>query len=245
MLAFEEPPNSVPLERKFHIPEYAWDYYEVREGKRSINVVKELIKRSMDVACFRAGLEWCEDRRVLYFPHKNGPQRNISFQHVDGRNTRVAVTGEKQYSWGDNATRFRYQLGPIFKIGRDESGNWWITTRIYVRVTDCAGVPFQLKEITRKRKAVTKNWWNKEWLARMIGIMQALKVNGDAIEIGVGKRQVSVSTTPLEWECPISIDVEAIDRVGNFQEEMAAIRYVDEDDGEESVEVPEDINSDE
>lgn len=245
LLAFEEPPDSVPLERSSHVPEYAWEHYEVREGKHSIDVVKELIRRSLAVACFRVGLEWCEDRRVHYFPHSNGPQRNVSFKHVDGRNTRVAVTGERQYGWGDNATRFRYQLGPIFRVGRDETGQWWVTTRVYVRVTDCAGVPFQLKEITRKRKAVTKNWWNREWLARVLGIMQALKTDGDAIEIGARKRRVSVNTTPLEWKCPVSIDVEAMDRVGDFQEEMATSRYVDEEDEEESVEVLEDTDSDE
>lgn len=246
LLAFEEPPDSVPLETTSRLPEYAWEHYETREGKRSVDVVKELIRRSLAVACFRAGLEWCEDRRVLYFPHIKGPQRNISFQHVDGRNTWVSVTGEKQHSWGVNATRFRYQLGPMFRVGRDETGNWWVTTRIYVRVTDCAGVPFQLKEITRKRKTVTKNWWNKEWLARILGIMQALKVDGDSIEVGNGKRRVSVSTTPLGWECPVSIDVEAIDRVGDFQEEMAAMRYVDEEDEEEEpVGIPEDADPNE
>ena len=232
LLSFEVPPDSIPLEVTKHLPEYAWEAYEFLEGKRTVNVVKELIKRSLNVACFRAGTEWCEDRRVLYFPHTKGPLRNISFQHVDGRNTRVSVTGEKQYSWGANATRFRYQLGPIFRIGRDDAGDWWVTMRIYVRVTDCAGIPFQLKEITRKRKSVTKNWWNKEWLARTLGIMQALKYDGDAIEVGMGKRKVSVGTAPLEWECPISIDFEALDRVGDFQEEMAAMRHIDDEGGD-------------
>jgi hypothetical protein len=43
-----------------------------------------------------------------------------------------------------------------------------------------------------------------------------------------------VSTKPLEWACPISIDLDALERVGDFQEEMAALRYAADEDDEES-----------
>jgi hypothetical protein len=97
---------------------------------------------------------------------------------------------------------------------------------IYVRVTDLAGKPYELKDIIRRRKNVTKNWWNKEWLARTIGIMQALKSDSDQdhIIIGTDKHQVVVGTNPLAWECPVSIDVEAVDRIGDFQEEISSVK---------------------
>ena len=152
---------------------------------------------------------------------------------MDGRTTHVAVTGTKQDGWGERATKFRYQLSPVFRVEQDENDAFWVTTRVYVRVTDLNGMPFQDKEIIRKRKKVTKVWWNKEWLARTIGVMQGLANNEskDAIEIGFeDKRKVIVSTKPLEWDCPISIDVEAVDRIGDFQEEMANARYFEEDE---------------
>jgi hypothetical protein len=80
---------------------------------------------------------------------------------------------------------------------------------------------------------VTKGWWNKEWLARVLGAIQALKGPGADIEIGSGRRAVLVSCTPLQWDCPIAIDVEAMARFEDFQREMAQMRYADaEDDGE-------------
>lgn len=226
LLSFDEPPVSLQLVDSRPLPEYAWDSFEKKLGKRSLNVVKELVRRSLVVACFRAGLAWCEDRMVIYFPHTKGPRTSVSFIHLDGRKTRVAVNGEKQYSWGVNATRFRYQLSPLFRVGYDEGKKWWVTMRIYVRVTDLEGNPYQKKEIARKRKTVTSGWWNKEWLARTLGIMQTLSNEEGSIEVGLGRRQVSVSASPLEWQCPVSIDVEALDRIGDFQEEMAAMRYV-------------------
>jgi hypothetical protein len=160
LLAFDNPPTSIRLVPKERLPEYAWSHFAEREGKKSIDVVKELIWRSLEVSCYRAGLVWCDDRNKLYFPHLDKPQRNVSYRHIDGRNTRVGVTGEKTYGKGDNATPFRYQLAPVFRVGRDETGNWWVTTRIYVRITDCEGNPHAKKAITKRRKTVTKGWWN-------------------------------------------------------------------------------------
>lgn len=229
LLAFHEAPDSLPQAAGARPREYAWEYYEDAEGKLTINVLKELLRRSLDVACVRAGLEWCEDRRVFYFAPTDGRNRNVSFEHVDGRHTHVAVTGERQLGWGERASPFRYQLAPTFRPGRDEAGDWWVTMRLYVRVTDLNGVPYQLKEITRRRKAVTKGWWNREWLARVLGVIQALKGPGADIEIGSGRRAVSVSCAPLQWECPIAIDVEAMTRFEDFQKEMAEMRYADEE----------------
>ncbi len=109
-------------------------------------------------------------------------------------------------------------------------------TRVYIRVTDLNGKPYEGKEIIRKRKKVTKSWWNKEWLARTLGVMQAISTTEDKTLINIGseqKRTVSVSTRPLDWDCPVSIDVEAVDRIGDFQEEMASSRYFDESDIED------------
>jgi hypothetical protein len=156
------------------------------------------------------------------------------------------MNGYRQYGWGDRASTFHYQLGPRFRVGRDEQAAWWITVRLYVRVTDSAGVPFELKDIARRRKAVTKGWWNKEWLARLLGLIQALRTSGTDIQVGIGHRAVTVSTRPLEWLCPVSIDVGALERVRDFDEEMAELRNrLDQDEADEANEADENDESDE
>jgi Restriction endonuclease len=243
LLSFVEPPDSVPLTKVDRLPEYSWEDFGEREGKKSTDVVKELVRRSLDVACNNAGLHWCNHRHVYYFPHPASGQTSVALKHVDGRDTRVAMNGQRQYGWGGRASIFHYQLGPRFRAGRDEQGAWWVTVRLYVRVTDTAGVPFELKDISRRRKAVTKGWWNKEWLARLLGLMQALRTNGADIRVGAGSRAVTVSTLPLEWLCPISIDVAALERVRTFEEEMAELRNrVDRDEADEEDEDERDEN---
>ena len=95
LLSFSEPPDSVPLEPAPKLAKYSWAHYKERFNKFSRNVVKELVRRSLDVACVRAGLEWCENRKKFYFVCGDKPNLNVSYRHVDGRNTWVAVTGQK------------------------------------------------------------------------------------------------------------------------------------------------------
>jgi hypothetical protein len=229
-LAFEHPPDSVPLRSLPQLPGYAWKHYEYMHNRRSVDVVKELIWRSLEVACVAAGLKWCDDRRRFYFEHGEKSHRYIPLTHVDGCRTRVAATGEKTYGIGARAAPFRYQLCPTFRVGCDEAGDWWVTMRIYVRITDTYGLPHQEKAITRRRKNVTKGWWNKEWFARTLAVMQALGAGTSDIRIGSGSRKVTVSTKPLDWDCPVAIDYVAVERIGDFQEEMAGLRYLEDDD---------------
>ena len=63
--------------------------------------------------------------------------------------------------------------------------------------------------------------------------MQSLETNERVIEIGSGKHQIVVRTIPMTWDCPVAIDYKALQRVGDFQEEMASMRYVDLDDENE------------
>jgi hypothetical protein len=228
LLAFDNPPTSVPLVPGLRLATYDWRYFKEKHNKRSTYVVKDLVQQSLNVACVAAGLEWCGDRRKFYFPMAT-KRTFIPFTHVDGRQTRVAATGEKRFGSGVTAAAFSYQLCPTFNVGYDEAGAWWVTMRIYVRITDTAGVPHQRKAITRRRKNVTKKWWNKEWFARTLGVIQALACGKNEIIVGSGSCAVVVGTQPLAWDCPIAIDYEAVQRVGDFQEEMASLRYVDDE----------------
>jgi hypothetical protein len=237
-LTFHELPRT--FERFFvrGRKELQWSIDEELAGRPTAHILRELIRRSLDVACHQAGLTWCPDRKIYFFQRDDGKDRKVPLRHVDGRQTHVGVTGERKLGWGERASQFRYQLGPRFRAGQDEDGTWWLTLRVYVRVTDTGGLPYQLKEIGRRRKAVTKNWWNKEWLARMLGVIQALETSEGIIQVGDDKTALIVSTDPLQWECPVSIDTEAMTRYEDFQREIAAARAIEEDDDDSIVDYP-------
>jgi hypothetical protein len=46
---------------------------------------------------------------------------------------------------------------------------------------------------------------------------------------GRGSWKVSVSCAPLSWGCPVAIDYHAVERLGDFQEEIASLRYRDDE----------------
>ncbi|MEZ5548075.1 MAG: hypothetical protein R3E74_09915 [Pseudomonadales bacterium] len=232
LLAFDHPPPEVPVVKGQRLAEFAWDSYYEREGVKTVNAIKQLIRRTAEIACARRGLIFCPDRQVFYFPMLDDKPVALPLTFIDGVKTRVSMTGERQWGYGDRATTIRYQLGPKFKVTIDEQKNWWITTRVYVRVTDDKGVPFEDRRIGPRRKKVTRSWWNRQWSARTLEIMQALRTNeGDEyIEVGAGKRKVCISVFPLSWECPIAIDVEAVDKIGDIHEELAALSYVNDDE---------------
>ena len=147
----------------------------------------------------------------------------------------MSVTGIRQYGFGERASVYHYQLAPIFRVGFDGDGNAWVTTRVYARVTEPDGTPFKGKAIGRRRKHLAKSWWNQHWLARTLALMQAIANDSGQILVGPAGRQVVASADPMTWECPVSIDEAAVERLGDFQEELASIQFIESEEGEDDV----------
>lgn len=234
LVAFCPPPEqSLSVVKVERTPEFAWADIPQKDGKRTFDIAKELAWRSLEVACAQKGLKYCLHRKVFYFQRSASGEWNQSIQHVDGRPTTVQLTGERTKGWGERASPFAYQLAPQFRPQRDHDGTWNVIVRIYIRVTTPAGEVFEGKEIGRRRKIVSKSWWNKQWLARLLGVVQALESTKGRIEIGEGSRAVVMLTKPLTWECPIGLDVQSISGFADIGEEIAQYRTFDEDDEDE------------
>jgi hypothetical protein len=236
LVAFTPPPESaISMLNVDRTPdsEFLWTDIPQRGGKKTFDIAKELTRRSLEVVCVQKGLAYCNDRKVFYFPMPESGEWNQSIQHVDGRATTVQLTGVRTKGWGDRASKFLYQLSPKFRAQSDADGVWSVVFNPYIRVTTLDGEMFEGKEIGRRRKAVSKNWWNKEWLARLLGVVQALQTSEGLIEVGEGNRAVTMQTKPLSWECPVGLDVQALSGISDIGQEIAQYRARDEDDKDE------------
>ena len=230
VFSFASPPKDLPLN---FVSTYAWDVHRKKMGVFSSDLVKMLVKRSLFVVCYRVGFHWCSERNTLYLNEKD-PARH-RFQDIDGRITHVKLNGERSVWRPTQSLRFRYQLGPVFRVGIAEDNEVTVRVGFYVRVTDLDGAPLDAKVINARRKVVTKSWWNRQWLQRTLCMTQLLA--GDAnlarrIIVGEGSESVEVDTTPHSWDCPVALDVLALDRVGDFQDEIAEVREVEGVEGE-------------
>ena len=229
LFSFLRAPEGLPLATgRPH--QYAWRHYDKHLGVKSQDLIKMLVKRSLFVACYKIGFKWCKERHSFYLDEKVRKQHG--YEHVDQVCTHVSLTGERSWGSSERRTRYRYQLGPVFRIGFDDEGAVWVTVRLYVRVTDLDGKPLDVTLIPSRRKRVTKSWWNRQWLQRTLGMMQYIAANGADINghivVGNGKQAVTVNVEPLSWGCPVSIDVEALDRIGDFQTELASAREIED-----------------
>lgn len=238
LVAFTPPPQgAIPANKHDRTPEFAWADAPDKSGKKPDDIAKELARRSLEIVCAQKGLLFCSDRAVFYFPEREDGDWNQPYQHVDGRQTRVQLTGSRTKGWGERASPFRYQLAPRFRPQRDVDGTWNVILNIYIRCTDLEGKGFEGKEIGRRRKAVSKSWWNKDWLARMLGVVQALQTEPGKVCIGEGSRELVMETAPLAWECPVGLDVQALSGMPDLGEELAGYRTrEDESDEDESTE---------
>lgn len=234
VVSFAPPPaGNALLKGIVQNADFSWTDDESRGGKRTVDLAKELARRSLEVACISKGLKYCSDRKLFYFPERESGEWNQPFTHVDGRQTRVQLTGERTRKRGENLQVTLYQLAPMFRPQLDSEGNWTVVLRIYIRVTDESGKPFEAKEIVRRRKAVSKGWWNNHFLARMLGVIQALETSAGRIGVGEGKRAVVVNTSPLSWLCPVGLDVAGMSGIADLGEELAAFRSRGDEDEEE------------
>lgn len=238
LVAFTPPPQrAISAVKVDRIPEFLWGDTPLRDGKRTHDLAKELAWRSLEVVCAQKGLEFCNDRKFFYFPKRESGEWNQAIIHVDGRSTTVQLTGERTKSWGERASPFLYQLAPRFRPQLDVDGTWNVVVNVYIRVTTPDGSVFEGKEIGRRRKIVSKSWWNKEWLARLLGVVQALQTSDGRIEIGEGARAVVMQSKPLSWECPVGLDVMALSGISDIGQEIAQYRSRDDAEDEDD-EVP-------
>lgn len=248
LVAFVPPPeDAVPAQKVHRTPELLWREVPQKDGKKTVNLAKELVWRGLEVVCAQKGLQFCSDRRVFYFPEHESGAWNQSIHHVDGRATTVQLTGMRTKGWGDHASPFLYQLAPRFAPQWDFDGTWSVMLRIYIRVTTLENTVFEGKEIGRRRKIVSRSWWNKEWLARLLGVVQALETSPGRIEVGEGSRAMVMSTKPLSWECPVGLDVSVLSDLSDIGEEIATYRTRDDDDdvsNEASESVPKGVAHD-
>lgn len=264
--AYELDPDSAPLDEQLehlwpHVRygEVVFSFMDVPKGVRlghreprllawrasadclgipSDDLVKVLVRRTLLMACRDAGYQWCASHKTLYLDEAE--RQRHAYQHVDGRYTHVSLTGVRSIRSGERKVAFRFQLGPRFRVTVDRERSVWVIVSLYVRLTDDLGEPLDKRLIPARRKRVTKNWWNREWLRRTLCTMQVISGGAEGVDgrirVGAGKQAVSIATKPLAWECPVSIDFHALEHSGDFQEELASAREVqDEEDAYQEI----------
>jgi len=236
-LSFHHPPAE--LAREFELVEKGgavWSTTPELDGVRVDDLVKELIKKSVYAECRRRGLLYCNDRNVIYFPFDLLRNDHLSFRKLNGQSTFFNVAGERTHGKGERARKYRYHIAPVFVPKESSTGGHEIIVRIRLRLTDSEGKMFSGRTANARRKKICKSWWNDEWLARTMGVMQFLADGGEHIVIGeLAGQKLIVDPNPRTWQIPVRLNEEALtDAITIRQEEEEHLRAeVEEDEADD------------
>jgi hypothetical protein len=165
------------------IDEYAWNNDASINGIPSLKLVSELLRNALNAKCKERGLQYCRETKLTYFPSGVIPKERIKYARPDGKSATVNVSGKRKFFRPGAVSEYRYYLAPDFFIKRDIFGNFSVALRIRIRITDIRGGVLPPRTRLSRRKHLCKNWWNDDWLHRILAIAQYLS-DGDLIVIG-------------------------------------------------------------
>lgn len=199
VFAFCPPPDSDIFQHSI-VSRRDWRNEETISGIYSENIVKNLLKCSLNVKCLQKGLRSSDVGRI-FFPFGLFKKDNLHFTGYTGRRTYVQVAGERHPYTYD----FRYNLAPSFQIKMREED---ILAEVFITfyITEISGVPLDSRKATTRHKALRKSLWNRDFLHRCIAICEYLSDENGEIVIGEDEHKVVFDARLLSFESPLRIE---------------------------------------
>lgn len=237
LLSFHQPPQSLTIAHELRlVGRGSWRGIEKIEGIVTTNLVSELIRKGLIVKCIQRGLEFCQSTGLYYFPFGLVPGDKISYRWPNGKTAAIKTVGERKYRRGRGDEHYRYYLAPNFYVSQSLLDDFAVLIRVRVRITDTHGVPLPSRAANSRRKDLCNDWWNGEWLSRMLAICQYLADDGNIVIGTQQSEQIVVAAEPLNLVAPIGIDETVLGQNSYEREDIFLPREGDEEDfvGEEN-----------
>ncbi len=229
-VAFTEPPEEFETEHKLQLEEdLAWADCTTIGGIPVEHLLSELIRKSLTVAALRRGLKYCSENRLTYFPKGLFKSNRLSYKRPDGRTSNIKVVGERLFRPGASASTYRYHIAPTFSVQRQAGSSYIVCTRIRVRFTDTQGNLLSSSRVNSRRKHLCKTWWNDDWLARNLAVMQF--ITSDMASYG----GAVVSSAPHRWTVPLRIDEAALHDADASRDEILSFDLTQDGDDDDDA----------
>lgn len=208
-----------------------WKDYDRWERIKPFDVFVYLLRRSIEVHCIQKGMN-VSSTGDIYFPDGLLYNNRLKFTRYDGKHTNVNAVGERTFRLSKDLTEKRlYHLSPRFRPLMGRFGAPTLQINLGLVWTDKSGVEDPAGKSNRRRKKVTRTWWNYEWLSRITATafwMTDGKDTSTIIETDHGN--LTLSLMPLRSECPVGIDEK---RLGPREEPDDEHKILDDIDDEE------------
>jgi hypothetical protein len=217
-------PPPATLAQQFSLKPAGGTLWSVTQEMDSISVydiVKELLRRSMDVAVASHGALYCRDRDLFYLPVDVFPRNMLPVVAVDGKLRRVGIAGERTFGSGIRKAKYRYYLAPTFSvIWRGD--HYCVILRPRIRISDIKGNLYPARAAVARRKDIGGTWWNDDWLNRVLAVVQHVSENGIIAVGSDSSNTVEVHSQPLTWTVTTGINEIALKDAKRNRDEVAA-----------------------
>jgi hypothetical protein len=204
---FETPPE-MPDDTQVRELEWA-DARAPSSGLPLRNVAVNLLKQYLEIHCLTKGLRCWEDgkrRRHLYFASSEDQSSRLPFVRYDGTKSWVRSHGWRTFKTVHGLERVQYHLEPNFLVLLTSPPSPAVLVRLRVFLTDDDGNPLPVGTALRRRKAICKTWWNYEWYARCLAIVQWL-TGGNDVDLALTEGcRIRLGGTPVSRPVPVGID---------------------------------------
>jgi len=180
------------------------------DGLSTIDVVTFLLRRSLILHCTARGLKFTKDKKDIYFPENLVEGDKLLYQRYDGRRTYTKAVGQRTFhSIERGAYKSTYHLAPVFRplVRRFRSPSYEVNLRLVW--TDGQGM--EEPGSNRKRRALTKTWWNYQWLAKNMAFVSWLAEEQNEHTIFTSKLgDVKIARLPILTSSSIRILEDAL-----------------------------------
>lgn len=213
LLAFTSPPASLLEANHATIDaRISWSEVDQVEGVNAINVVSNLLNRSVLARYLARGLRSSADHRIVYFPPGLLEADKLFFHTYDGKMTWLLTTSERTYHRKGEVHRYRYHLSPRFRVRRDLTSQFVLQITPGLYLTDLGGYELPARMRNSRRKQLCRSWWNHQWLNRHFAVVSFLASGADTIVIGeCPEGQIILSTRLNAMIAPMSLDEAALE----------------------------------
>jgi hypothetical protein len=187
-----------------------WSGMKDIDGIYVKNLVPELIKKSLVVACQKKGLQFCTNLFMPYFPPDLLKSDRFYFDFFNDTKTFIKVAGKRKFYRPLASEDYRYSLAPNFYVSERSEGTYAVIVHIHIRLTDLSGKCLEGPKVISRRKRLCKDWFNDDWAKKITGVMQFISDDG-IISIGKSKKDMLlIKNNPCMWTVPLSINEQAL-----------------------------------
>lgn len=222
IFAFDDPPATVNVSRCFQcIEQIPWRDTKLVDGIDTRDLVVSLIYKCLNLLLRDKGMKYSvitkhgKNRKNMeqwYIPQGFLDEDRVSFTFPSGKKSWFNGVGERTYPIRDGGEVYRYHLSPSFSVLRGQIDPFVLFLRNRVYLTDNKGRPLEGRKIISRRKHLCKGWFNREWGARTLGIVQLLADEDMYVRFGPdGEQQLVISAMPIVPNAPQRIHDELVD----------------------------------